>query len=110
AANAALQEEAAQRRELLLRLGTAEEEQRHRIARELHDQMGQHLAALRLGFKSLEGNPGQPELLRQLQDLTNQVGKEVHRIAMELRPTSLDDLGLLTALRNYVEEWSERSG
>ncbi len=110
AANAALEEQAAQRRGLLRRLGTAEEEQRHRIARELHDQMGQHLAALRLGLKSLEGNPGQPGLLRRLQDLMNQVGKEVHRIAMELRPTALDDLGLPTALRNYVEEWSERSG
>jgi two-component system CheB/CheR fusion protein len=110
ASNAALEEQVAQRRELLRRLGTAEEEQRHRIARELHDQMGQHLAALRLGLKSLEGNPGQPGLLRQLQDLTNQVGKEVHRVAMELRPTALDDLGLPTALRNYAEEWSERSG
>ena len=45
-----------------------------------------------------------------MQQLTDLIGKEVHHLALELRPTALDDLGLHTTLVNYVEEWSERSG
>lgn len=102
------------RQELLQRLATAQEDQRRRIARELHDQMGQHLAALSLGLKSLEGVTPEPspgrERLRQLRELTDTLGKEVHQLALELRPTALDDLGLFTALTNYAEAWSARSG
>jgi PAS domain S-box-containing protein len=104
----------AARQELLQRLATAQEDQRRHIARELHDQMGQHLAALSLGLKSLEGVTPEPsagrERLRQLRDLTETLGKEVHQLALELRPTALDDLGLYTALTNYAEAWSARSG
>jgi signal transduction histidine kinase len=93
---------------------TSQEEERHRIARELHDQMGQHLTALTLGLKALrdaddDGRSGDYRLQR-LQDLINQIGQEAHRIALELRPTALDDLGLHSALWNYAEEWSERCG
>ena len=45
----------------------------------------------------------------KLQEAIHQLGSETHRIALELRPTALDDLGLHSALLNYVEEWSERS-
>ncbi len=104
----------AARQDLLQRLLTAQEEERHRIARELHDQMGQHLTALILGLKILkDGTPplsAQHERLHQLQQLTDLIGKEVHHLALELRPTALDDLGLHTTLMNYVEGWSERSG
>ena len=48
--------------------------------------------------------------LQQLQELTDFIGKEVHHLALELRPTALDDLGLHKTLLNYVEQWSERSG
>lgn len=100
------------RKELLRRIVTAQEEERRRIARELHDQMGQHLTALMLGLASLkESCQEQPlahDRLRQLQRLTNELGQEVHHLAWELRPTALDDWGLQTALSNYVEEWSER--
>ena len=104
----------AARQELLRRLATAQEEERHRIARELHDQMGQHLTALSLGLKVLKdatpaASPA-PASLQQLQELADLIGQEVHHLALELRPTALDDLGLHTALVNYVEEWSERSG
>jgi len=96
---------------LLRRLVTADEHQRRRISRELHDQMGQSLAALMLGLKSLQDS-GQFQSahtrLQQLQDLTNQLANEVHVLARELRPTALDDLGLHTALSIYVEEWSDR--
>jgi PAS domain S-box-containing protein len=101
------------RLEVLRRLATAQEAERHRLARELHDQMGQHLTALGLGLKASrdatpEASPA-AAILRQLQDLSDLMGREVHQLALELRPTALDDLGLHTALENYVESWSEQS-
>jgi PAS domain S-box-containing protein len=102
------------RQELFRQLATAQEDERRRIARELHDQLGQHVVALSLGLKYLED--GTPELspsrhrLKDLQELTDLLGREVHHLALELRPTALDDLGLHTALMNYAEGWSGRSG
>jgi PAS domain S-box-containing protein len=101
------------RMQLQLRLVTVQEEERHRLSRELHDQMGQSIAALMLGLKSLSDS-GQfqssaSDRLQHLQDLANQLAQQVHTLATDLRPTALDDLGLNTALLNYVEEWSERS-
>jgi PAS domain S-box-containing protein len=100
--------------QLALRLASAQEEYRRRIARELHDEMGQHLTALSLGLKSLKDTA--PELaaarqrLQQLQELADLMGKQIHQLALELRPAALDDLGLHTALVNYIEAWSQRSG
>jgi signal transduction histidine kinase len=104
----------ADRTELLRRLGTAQEDERRRIARDFHDQLGQLLTALGLGLKALEKaspepSPAGPHLLR-LRELTDVIGREVHHLALELRPTALDDLGLQTALANYAEVWSARSG
>jgi signal transduction histidine kinase len=48
-------------------------------------------------------------LLKQLQEITEKLGQEVHEMAFSLRPTSLDDLGLETALSNFAEEWSKRN-
>src|SRR5271166_3372254 len=88
AANASLRAEIrtreaaeADRRELLRRLGTAQEDERRRIARDLHDQMGQLLTALGLGLKALEDaspdpSPTRPLLVR-LRELTDQIGREV---------------------------------
>lgn len=102
-----------ERRELLRRIVASQEEERHRIARELHDQMGQHLTAFLLGLRTLrdhvESRPGALEIVRRLRDLADLMGREVHRIALELRPTALDDWGLQIALTNYVGEWSRRS-
>jgi signal transduction histidine kinase len=100
---------------LLRELVTAQEEERRRISRELHDQMGQHLNALMLGLKNLGvscGNGSSPHTrsFHRLQELTEQLMEKTHSLAWELRPASLDDLGLQTALSNYVEKWSERSG
>ena len=103
----------ASRMHLLQRLVTAQEEEQRRLSRELHDQTGQSLAALLLGLKSIEDSNQLREAarlrLRQLQELTNQLARDVHRLASNLRPPALDDLGLHTALTNYVEEWSERT-
>jgi PAS domain S-box-containing protein len=104
----------ASRRELQGRLATAQEDERRRIARELHDQMGQYLTALGLGLKTMEDAavwfPETAGQLQQLRRLTDQIGREVHDLALEIRPTALDDFGLPTALATYAEEWSERTG
>lgn len=101
------------RRDLLGRLVTAQEEERRRISHELHDQMGQQLAALMMGLKTLGvdsyGRGSTLNTLRQLEELTDELSREVHTLAWGLRPPALDDLGLETALYNYVEEWAERS-
>jgi len=98
--------------QLRLKLVTVQEEERHRIARELHDQMGQAIAALILGLKAL-GNSHEPKepagaQFQQLQNIANDLARDVHSLALDLRPTSLDDLGLEIALSNYVEAWSSR--
>lgn len=100
------------RAELLRRLVTLQEEERHRIARELHDQMGQHLTAFLLGLETLKGQIRDPTgegAIQRLRDLADRMGQDVHRIALELRPTALDDWGLQTALGHYVADWSRRS-
>ncbi|MCA1567727.1 MAG: PAS domain S-box protein [Acidobacteria bacterium] len=102
------------RAEWTRQLVTAQEDERRRIARELHDQTGQHLTAIMLGLSGLKNlqpppSPSAVARLGQLHDSVEQLGKELHRLAWELRPAMLDDLGLLTALSNYVEEWSERA-
>ena len=103
-----------ERKQLLKRLVTTQEEEQRRLSRELHDQMGQSVAALLLGLKSLSdsGQLKSTEIrhLQKLQELTNQLAHDVHHLASSLRPTALDDLGLHTALSNHVEEWSERTG
>ena len=105
----------AARGQLLRQLVKAQEEERRRISRELHDQMGQHLNALMLGLKNLSiacGNGASPHTksFHRLQELTEQLMEKTHHLAWELRPAALDDLGLQIALANYVEKWSELSG
>jgi PAS domain S-box-containing protein len=92
------------------RVVAAQEEERLRIARELHDQLSQHLAGMLLALESLKGRTTSPESqIEHIQDLVQGMGREVHRVAWELRPTAVDDLGLLESLRQCVEEWSSRS-
>jgi PAS domain S-box-containing protein len=119
-ANAALRQEIERRRqiemsrqEMLRRMSTAEEDERRRISRELHDEIGQHLAALMLGLNSLEPDLARTRgaaVLPKLQALTETIGREVHRLAVRLRPVALDDLGLLRAISAYVDSWSAQSG
>jgi PAS domain S-box-containing protein len=111
---AELVEANAARVDLLRRLVTTQEDERRRIARELHDQMGQSLTALLLGLNSIGGRlpPDSPvhEGLRRLRAIADEIGREIHQVALELRPTVLDDLGLQPALAHYVEAWSSRTG
>jgi len=102
------------RYQVLSRIVAAQEEERRRVSRELHDQMGQNLAALIVGLEALKADVAGPQAaldrLRELQELANRLSQEVHLLAWELRPPALDDLGLHATLERYVEQWSERSG
>jgi signal transduction histidine kinase len=101
------------RKQLLQQTVLAQEAERKRIARELHDSLGQYLTALQLGLSAIgrrvAADAGTTEELAKLRALTAEIGCEVNRMAWELRPTALDDLGLETAITQYLEEWAERS-
>jgi signal transduction histidine kinase len=99
---------------LLRRLSVAEENERRRIARELHDQIGQSVTGLLLGLKKLEHSIGpstdrsRGDRILWLQTLANGIGRDLHRVATDLRPTALDDLGLHDAVKALCSEWSRR--
>ena len=115
--NARLWEEV-QRREamrghLLRRIITAQEDERRRIARELHDEAGQALTALLIGLRAVEKSKSLEEvgaLAANLMETVTQTLDEVHDMALELRPSSLDDLGLVPALARYVRSCPARFG
>ena len=101
-----------ERRRLLQRLITAQEDERRHLSRELHDNLGQYLSALLLGLESLARVPDLPPAARNqlsyLTETTKQFELEVHSLALELRPTTLDDLGLEAALSSFAREWARR--
>jgi signal transduction histidine kinase len=103
-----------ERAQLLHQTVEAQEAERKRIARELHDSFGQYLTALRLGFDAIGPTCAKDQTTRQrlaeLKDLTAELGRDFSRMAWELRPMALDDLGLRNAITQYLEEWAERSG
>ena len=101
-----------ERDDLRRRLIQAQEQERLRLAHELHDQTGQSLTAVMLGIKSVEDTVDEHERdrLRLLRLQLEQVGQTLHHVAWELRPASIDDLGLTSALSNYAMEWSEQYG
>ena len=103
-------EQESRRAELLHKLAEAEERQRQRIAHDLHDQMEQHLAALKFGLEKIMTDTPDRIGLQPLLNLVQQVGRDVRRVALELRPATLDDLGIQDALMNYLGVWSEQSG
>jgi len=98
---------------LLSRLNSAQEDERRRIARELHDRVGQSAAGLSLWLKRLEvgaSTPATREAYAALHRMITEISRDIHRAAVELRPTALDDIGLEDALNAYLGEWSARSG
>lgn len=99
---------------LLQRLVNAQEDERRRISRELHDQCGQDLTALRLELKlleeSLHGRVDTAPRLRALCLHLDRVADEVHHLALKLRPAILDELGLAMAVLNYVDNWKILTG
>ena len=101
-----------ERDDLRRRLMQAQEDERLRLAHELHDQTGQSLAAVMLELKGIEQlvNDDGRNRIRGLREQLDQMGKSLHHVAWELRPASIDELGLASALANYVAEWSEQYG
>jgi PAS domain S-box-containing protein len=103
----------AERTELLTRLVFAQEDERRRIAREMHDQFGEQLTALGHRIAALkDASAGHPELavpVHAVEAVARQLDEDVDHLVWELRPTALDDLGLQAALANYVKNWSERA-
>ena len=96
----------------LRRLDERREEHVRQIARELHDQAGQILATVHFSLDGLRPHlaPGAEEGLAKVANLLEQVEDEIRRVAHELRPVILDDLGLLPALRVLGEGVSRRAG
>jgi two-component system, NarL family, sensor histidine kinase UhpB len=88
-----------ERRESGRRALAAQEGERTRVARELHDEVGQVLTAIALRAERAAGEPaGQREALTEIADSLKRSLEDVHRIGRELRPEALDDLGLVNAL------------
>jgi signal transduction histidine kinase len=108
------QEREALRGELFRRVVAAQESERQRIARDLHDETGQALTAIGLGLRGLESRiPRDPDkaadTLHELQSLTADSLRELQRLMGDLRPSHLDDLGLAAALRWYTSKVEERT-
>jgi two-component system, NarL family, sensor histidine kinase UhpB len=105
----------AERLDLLRRIAETQEEEQRRIARELHDQVGQTVTGLALGLKGLERKLSAGEVgtaasqhIQWLQTLINEIGRDIHRAAADLRPAALDDLGLPKALAAWASDWGAR--
>lgn len=102
------------RGELLRRVVAAQESERQRIARELHDETGQELTAIGLGLRAVAGNIHQDvdkasSNVRQIQRMVDHSLDNLQRIIGDLRPSHLDDLGLAAALRWYASAVQKRS-
>ncbi len=99
--------------ELLRRLVRAQEDERARIARDLHDSIGQQLTALRLALERHEQRCPAGRTDASMADalaLLRSIGREIDVLAWGLRPAALDDLGLAAALPRLVDAWSAHVG
>ncbi len=102
------------RAELFRRVVAAQESERQRIARDLHDETGQSLTAIGMGLRGLEGrlstrNKDALNTLHKLETLTADSLQELQRLMADLRPSHLDDLGLSAAIRWYSTKIQENS-
>ncbi|MFT3883315.1 MAG: response regulator [Gemmatales bacterium] len=111
---AELKREAAERIELTRKLVSVQEDERSRTARDLHDQTSQLLAGLSLVLKSVmgEGNLSETSMQKLLyvKSITDELARQVHSLAVRLRPTALDDFGWRPALDQLISEWKPHVG
>lgn len=110
-----LRHEASRRYELLKRLIVAQEDERKRVARDLHDGLGQDLAGLALRLEVIEKQSiGQPETmrarLREARALIDETTAHAYAMILSLRPSALDDLGLAAALRTHADRVLKDAG
>jgi signal transduction histidine kinase len=96
-------------RDALRRVVSAQELERRRLARELHDETGQALTSILLGLKRLEGSESN-EAVAELRELVVATLQDVRRLAVELRPQALDDFGLVVALERLTKGFAEQTG
>ncbi|MGN6185365.1 MAG: CheR family methyltransferase [Thermoanaerobaculia bacterium] len=96
-----------EREQLLHRIVSSQEQERQRIARELHDQLGQHVTALKVGLEALQPSS---ETVGHLKQIVSDLDRSVDRLTIELRPPVLDDVGLYGAISSLLEEFSKASG
>jgi signal transduction histidine kinase len=100
-------------REALQRVVTAQEGERRRLARELHDETGQALTSILLGLRAVE-EAGSGEDARAavgaVRDLVRSTLQDVRQLAVDLRPSALDDFGLVPALERLVDTFREQTG
>jgi len=95
------------------RLLVAQEGERRRIARELHDEIGQSITAAQLNLRTLQHRAGGEGLAPQLEEnvrMLEQLLEQVRDLSLDLRPSMLDDLGLVVALRWYTTQQAQRAG
>jgi signal transduction histidine kinase len=100
-------------RDALRSVVSAQELERQRLARELHDETGQALTSILLGLKELEDAGSEADVsaaTARLRDLVVTTLQDVRRLAVELRPKALDDFGLVPALERLVETFQEQTG
>jgi signal transduction histidine kinase len=100
-------------RDTVRRVIAAQELERRRLARELHDETGQALTSILLGLKAIRAaaSPEEAEQAEEsLRELVVQALQDVRSLAVELRPTALDDFGLVPALERLAGTFSERTG
>jgi PAS domain S-box-containing protein len=95
------------------RLIEAQETERRHIARELHDEIGQAFTAIKLSLQAAQGVAQAPALAAQLEEsiqMVAQAQQRVRDLSLDLRPSLLDDLGLVAALRWYLDRQAQRLG
>ncbi len=110
-----LKEKERARSELLKKAISAQEDERQRIARELHDELAQGLTALHMGLARLQNfmtsvPPPVAETIEEVKDFASRALDDTRRLILDLRPAVLDDLGLVSALRQYAETRLEPLG
>src|SRR5437763_6375540 len=96
----------------LRRVVEAQELERRRLARELHDETGQALTSILLGLKALEERTADTDsraATQELRELVVSTLQDVRRLAVELRPSALDDFGLVAALERLAESFAEQT-
>jgi len=99
-------------RQLSARLLQAQDDERRRLARELHDSVGQLLAAITMNLEILRGAPLTPEAAAAVEEnaaLVDQISSEIRTMSHLLHPPLLDEVGLASALQWYIEGFSARS-
>jgi two-component system CheB/CheR fusion protein len=99
---------------LLRQIVRAQEDERRRIARDIHDQVGQQMTALRLNLSAIdqdcEGDGELRDKLEQTKTIAERLDADVDFLAWELRPAALDDIGVAEAVGAFVRQWSKHSG